>query len=183
MPGQQMQRVRALRNAFAQGRPDTTKFKVTPPDTTDWLRGDTIVAHFDTSARSPKDTSKAPRIQQLVAIGNASSLYHLAPSDSGERRMSLNYVTARDITVAFNDSNKVATVTTVDSVSGIFIEAKPDTTARRKANATTTKTTSSATSKTTAKTSPATPAKPPAKPPSSSPLDERPHDRPRRDHL
>jgi len=183
MPAQQMQLVRAFRKAFAQGRPDTTKYKVTPPDTTDWLRGDTIVAHFDTTARSPKDTSKTPRIQQLVARGNASSLYHLAPSDSTEHRASLNYVTARDITVAFNDSNKVATVTTVDSVSGIFIEAKPDTTARRRTNAaTTSKTAGSTSSKTPAKT-PATPAKPPPKPPDNSPFDSGALDRPPRDHL
>ncbi len=132
MPGQQIRLVRAFRRAFAQGRPDTTKFKISPPDTTDWLRGDTIVAHFDTSARSPRDTSKAPNIQQLVALGHASSLYHLAPSDTDEHRASLNYVTARDITIDFNDSNKVATVTTVDSVAGIFIEAKADTTTRQK---------------------------------------------------
>ena len=181
MPGQQMQRVRALRNAFAQGKPDTTKYKVTPPDTTDWLRGDTIVAHFDTSARAPKDTSKTPRIQRLVALGNASSLYHLAPSDSNVHHASLNYVTARDITVAFNDSNKVATVTTVDSVSGIFVEAKPDTTARRQGTSTTSK--AGTTSKTPPKTAPATPTKPPAKPPSAPPLDERAPDRPTRDHL
>jgi hypothetical protein len=177
MPGQQIQRVRALRRAFAQGRPDTAKYKVAPPDTTDWLRGDTIVARFDTSARSPRDTSKSPRIQQLVARGNASSLYHVAPSDTNEHRASLNYVTARDITIAF-DSNKVATVTTVDSVTGVFIEAKADTTTRPKgASATPSKA-----GTTQQKPPPGTPPKTPAKPPSSPPLDERAIDRPTRDH-
>jgi hypothetical protein len=167
MPGQQMQTVRAFHKAFTQGRPDTTRYKVAPPDTTDWLRGDTIVAHFDTSARAPRDTSKAPRIQQLVALGNASSLYHVAPSDTNERRASLNYVTARDITVAF-DSNKVATVTTVDSVSGVFIEARADTTTRRPgASAAPPKTPG-----TTPKTPGSTPPKTPVKPPSTSLLDE-----------
>jgi hypothetical protein len=178
MPGQQIRLVNALRHAFAQGRPDTTKYKISPPDTTDWLRGDTIVAHFDTSARSPRDTSKSPRIQQLVARGDASSLYHVAPSDTNEHRASLSYVTARDITIAFNDSNKVATVTTVDSVTGIFIEAKADTTTRQKgASATPLKAGS-----TQKKSPPNTPPKTPAKPPSSSPFDERAIDRPTRDH-
>jgi hypothetical protein len=173
MPGQQMQLVRALRKAFAQGRPDTTKFKVAKPDTSDWLRGDTIVAHFDTAARSPHDTSTAPRIKKLDALGNASSLYHLAPSDSTVKSMSLNYVTARNITVAF-DSQKVATVTTVDSVTGLFIEARPDTTGRRKAAPATP-------SKAGSKTAPKTP--PPAKPPAESPLVEQPRtDSPTRDH-
>lgn len=157
MPGQQLQLVHALRKAFAQGKPDTTKFKVAPPDTTDWLRGDTIIAHFDTAARSPTDTSKTPRIERLVALGDASSLYHLAPSDSTQHKASLNYVTARDITVAF-DSQKVATVTTVDSVVGVFIEAKADT-AKRATNAAPSK--KPATPTPGSKTPPSKPPKPP----------------------
>jgi hypothetical protein len=171
MPGQQLQLVHALRRAFAQGRPDTTKYKVAKPDTTDWLRGDTIVAHFDTAARAPKDTSKTPQIQRLVALGHASSLYHLAPSDSSERRASINYVTARDITVSFDSSHKVATVTTVDSIAGFFVEARPDTTARR-AGAPATPAKGSGT------TPPKTPPKTPAKPPTTTarPMTARPSD-------
>jgi hypothetical protein len=166
MPAQELQNVRALRKAFAQGRPDTSKFKISAPDTTDWLRGDTIVAHFDTAARPPKDTSKTPRIRQLVAIGHASSLYHLAPSDTTQHKASLNYVTARDITVTFDTATKVATVTTVDSVSGIFIEAKADTAARRPpANAGAKQ--PATPPKTAPKTPPATPPKPPAAAPSA----------------
>jgi hypothetical protein len=129
MPGQRVQLVRALNKAFAEGKPDTNRFIVEKPDTTDWLNGDTIVAHFDTVV-APKDTSRNPRIKQLVASGNASSLYHMAPNDSTERRAAMNYVTARIITIDF-DSNKVATVTTVDSVHGVFIEPRADSTPRR----------------------------------------------------
>ena len=129
MPGQRVQLVRALPHAFAQGRPDTTRFKVERPDTTDWLVGDTIVATFD-SLKSPRDTSKNPNIKQLVATGHASSLYHVAPSDSNEKRWGLNYVTARLITVDFTQQEKqqqkVATVTTVDSVFGVYIEPRSD---------------------------------------------------------
>jgi hypothetical protein len=136
MPGQRVQLVRALPNAFAEGRPDTTRFKVERPDTTDWLRGDTIVATFD-SLESPKDTSKNPEIKQLIATGHASSLYHVAPSDSGERRWGLNYVTARVITVDFTNvggkQQKVGTVTTIDSVVGVFIEPRSDTARTRAA--------------------------------------------------
>jgi hypothetical protein len=129
MPDQRVRLVRAVNNAFAQGKPDTNRFVVTPPDTTDWMRGDTIVAHFDT-ARAPRDTARNPVIKQLVALGDASSLYHMAPSDTTERRAAVNYVTARLITIDF-DSQKVATVTTVDSVSGVFIEPRADSTQRR----------------------------------------------------
>jgi hypothetical protein len=54
----------------------------------------------------------------------------MAPNDSTERRAAMNYVTARIITIDF-DSNKVATVTTVDSVHGVFIEPRSDSTGRR----------------------------------------------------
>lgn len=130
MPDQRLRLVRAVNKAFAQGKPDTSRFIVTPPDTTDWLSGDTIVAHFDT-VRAPRDTSRNPDIKQLVATGDASSLYHMAPSDSSQRRAAVNYVTARIITIDFDSLQKVATVTTVDSVSGVFIEPRADSTQRR----------------------------------------------------
>lgn len=133
MPGQRVQLVRAVRMAFAEGRPDTARFVVTRPDTTDWLKGDTIVARFDTL--STRDTTQNPEIRQVTALGNASSLYHLAASDSAERRPAMNYVTAREITVNFNEK-KVATVTTVDSVAGVHLDPIPDSTAKRAAPST-----------------------------------------------
>lgn len=134
MPLQRVQLVRALGNADAHGRPDTVRFSLVKPDTTDWLLGDTIIAHFD--SLPPKDTAKTAPIRQLVSTGHASSLYHLAASDSGERRPAINHVTARVITVDFN-KQKVATVTTVDSVFGVYIEPKPDSTKKRNATSTT----------------------------------------------
>ena len=132
MPNQHVSLVRALRTALAEGRPDTVKFQVQKPDTLDWLKGDTIVAHFDTLPA--KDTSKAPPIRQLVSSGHAASYYHMAPSDTSAHRPAINYVTARLITVDFNheaNRQQVSTVTTTDSVTGVFIEPKADTTAKR----------------------------------------------------
>jgi len=130
MPGQRMQLVRALRKAFADSKPDTLKFRIEKPDTINWLQGDTIVAHFDTAAT--KDTSKTPKIKTLVATGKAKALYHLAPSDTTLRLPAINYVIARQITIAFDDSNKVSTVTNVDSISGVYIEPKADSTVKGK---------------------------------------------------
>jgi lipopolysaccharide export system protein LptA len=124
MPGQRVQIVRALRKAFADSKPDTLKFRVEKADSIDWLQGDTIVAHFDTAAT--RDTSKTPKVKTLVATGKAKALYHLAPSDTTLRLPAINYVVARQITVAFGDSNKVASVTNVDSISGVYIEPKTD---------------------------------------------------------
>jgi hypothetical protein len=129
MPGQRVQLVRALNHAFAQGKPDTTRFIIVAPDTTDWIRGDTIVAQFDTLA--PPDTNRNPQIRLITATGHASSFYHMAPNDTAERRPTLNYVTARVIEIAFGAEKKVSTVTTVDSLSGVYLEPAPDTTRRR----------------------------------------------------
>lgn len=126
MPDQKVRLIRALAKAYAQGRPDTTRFRVEKPDTTDWLRGDTITAHFDTLAT--KDTSKTPPIRQMLALGHASSWYHMAASDTAQRCPAINQVSARLITIDFN-KQQVATVTAVDSVVGVFVEPRSDTTA------------------------------------------------------
>ena len=172
MPGQRVQLVRALKRAFAQGKPDTVRFIVEAPDTTDWIKGDTIVAHFDSLSAS--DTTRNPRIKQITATGHASSLYHMAPSDSAEHRPAINYVTARVIEIAFNDtSKKVATVTTIDSLSGVYIEPAPDST-RRRTNAATPAAPAvrSIVPLPTPTPPPGTPpAKPPAVPPTKPPAD------------
>jgi hypothetical protein len=129
MPSQKIRLVRALRKAYAEGVPDTNRFKLEKPTDRDWLRGDTITAHFDSTVT---DTSKKnPDVKRLLASGHASSYYHLAPSDSTERRPAINYVSARVINIEFEKS-KVATVTTVDSVAGVYIEPKPDSAAVRR---------------------------------------------------
>jgi hypothetical protein len=138
MPRQRVQLVRAVRKAFAQGKPDTTRYRLEKPDTTDWLQGDTITAHFDTTIvkkAGKKDTTDNPVIKQLVATGNARSLYHMAPSDTAERRPAINYVVARLITIDFDSKPKVSTVTTVDSLTGVYLEPRTIADSTRKASA------------------------------------------------
>jgi hypothetical protein len=161
MPGQKVRLMRAVGHAFATGKPDTVRFVVEKPDTSDWLRGDTITAHFDTVAT--KDTSKTPNIRQLFAMGTASSWYHIPASDSAERRPAINQVSARRITIDF-DKQKVAVVTAVDSVVGVYVEPRADTSAK-KTNAA--NVAGKAPAKTTQQGTQATPKsapKPPAKP-------------------
>jgi lipopolysaccharide export system protein LptA len=119
MPGQRVRTVTASRRAFAQAKPDSTRVRTSE---TDWLRGDTILARFDSAAAVPTDTGRRqPEIKQLVAQGNASSLYHLPPSDSTVREPAINYVTGEIITVAF-DSQRVARVTVAGQRSGVYLE-------------------------------------------------------------
>jgi hypothetical protein len=121
MPNQRIREMHAVRTALAEGRPDTSRFR---PDTLDWMRGDTIVARFDTVAT--KDTSRAARMKEIVAVGNAKSYYHLAPGDSTADKFAINYVIGRLITVAFQEQ-KVSKVTVIDQAAGVYLEPKPKT--------------------------------------------------------
>ncbi|MGH7663164.1 MAG: hypothetical protein ACRENI_02535 [Gemmatimonadaceae bacterium] len=140
MPGQRLQEVRALGNAFAQGMPDSTVVRSTQRD---WLRGDTIIALFDTTDTvdstgianvapdsAGNDDEGQPKIRQLVATGSARSFQQLpatgsdAGSDIPPAQPAINYVRGREITVAFRDQ-EVATVTVVDGATGVYMEPVP----------------------------------------------------------
>jgi len=119
MPGQRIQEMHAVRGAVAQGRPDSTRFRA---DTLDWMRGDTIVARFDTAAAT--DTARTTRLRELHAVGSAKSYYHLAAADSTMRRPAINYVTGREIVVDFQAS-QVSKVTVVEQAAGVYLEPVP----------------------------------------------------------
>lgn len=118
MPGQRMREVYAVRNAAAYGKPDTLRFRA---DTTDWLRGDTIIARFD-SATADSARSGA-RLRQLQSLGKARAYYHLAAADSAIRRPAINYVTGREILITFRNQ-QVATVTVVEQAAGVYLEPR-----------------------------------------------------------
>ena len=118
MPNQRLREMHAVRKAMAQGRPDTTRFRA---DTVDWLRGDTIIARFDTSAT--RDTTRSVRLRELVAVGSARSYHHMAAADSTIRVPAINYVVGREITVAFRNQ-EVAKVTVRERASGAYLEPK-----------------------------------------------------------
>jgi len=139
MPGQRVRELHAVRAAAAEAQPDTSRFKA---DTVDWLRGDTIVARFDSAAT--RDTTRVAQIKELVANGKARSWYHLPPSDTSLRQSAINYVTGRQITVAFQQ-RKASNVTVIEKAAGVYAEPKPP--ANPKAEATNTKATKATTAK------------------------------------
>lgn len=122
MPGQHVREMHAIRNAVAEGTPDTTKFHTTEKDR---LTGDTIYAYFDSIPA--KDTVSKPRIRLLIAVGHATSYQHLAPQDTSLRQPAINYVTGHRITVNF-DSAKVKTVLVEVKSGGVLIEPNSDST-------------------------------------------------------
>jgi hypothetical protein len=115
MPGQRVREVRALRNAYAESNPDSGVVS----DKRDWLRGDTIVARFDTVGTA--DTASRSRIREIVAEGNARSFYQMKNSRGTPTQPSVNYARGRIIDIDF-DEGKVSTVTVTDSATGVLVE-------------------------------------------------------------
>lgn len=119
MPDQRIREMHALRNALAEGSPDTLRFRA---DTTDWLNGDTVIARFDTVAAAD---SANPKLRELVARGGARAYYHLNPADSAATRAAINYVTGREIVIAFRNQ-QVSRVTVIDQAAGVYLEPRPE---------------------------------------------------------
>ena len=115
MPGQRVREVRALRSAYAESNPDSGVVSTQR----DWMRGDTIVARFDSLVGT--DTASRPRVRQIVAEGNARSFYQMKSSKGPPTQPSVNYVRGRIIDILFED-RKVSTVTVTDKATGVMIE-------------------------------------------------------------
>jgi hypothetical protein len=124
MPGQRVREVRALRNAYAESNPDSGVVSTQR----DWMRGDTIVAHFDSLVGT--DTASKPRIREIIAEGNAKSFYQMKNSKGPQTQPSVNYVRGRIIDVIFED-RKVSTVTVTEKATGVLIEPAADSAAAK----------------------------------------------------
>ena len=120
MPGQRMREMYAVRNALAQGRPDSTRFVA---DTVDWMRGDTIIARFD-STITDTASRDAAELREMIAQGSARSYHHMAPADTTLRRPAINYVKGREILVNIHDGS-VERVTVVEQAAGVYLEPRP----------------------------------------------------------
>jgi len=166
MPGQRMREVRAVRNAYAESTPDSGVVSTQR----DWLRGDTIVAHFDSIP--PTDTVSKPKIREIVANGNARSFYQMKSSRGPVDKPTVNYVTGRIIDILF-ENRKVATVTVTDKATGVLVEPATASTTPGQATPgqTTPRQTTPGTTTTPARPTgtPQTTTPPPAKPPATKP--------------
>ncbi|HET7583818.1 MAG TPA: hypothetical protein VFK13_02865 [Gemmatimonadaceae bacterium] len=135
MPGQRLREVRAVTGAFARSVPDSVAVHTTERD---WLRGDTIVATFDTlgneagAAGSGHDTTgtasadtarNRPVLTGLTAQGNARSFYHFAPSDRTATAPAINYVRGRVITITFAQ-RQVERVDVLDKSEGVYLDPR-----------------------------------------------------------
>ncbi|HET6761584.1 MAG TPA: hypothetical protein VFH13_05760, partial [Gemmatimonadaceae bacterium] len=126
MPGQRVREVRALRNAYAESNPDSGVVS----DKRDWLRGDTIIARFDTVITT--DTANRARIREIIAEGNARSFYQMRNSSGAQNQPSVNYVRGRIIDIDFEEG-KVSTVTVTERATGVLIEPAVESTVSKPA--------------------------------------------------
>ena len=120
LPNQRVSEVHAIGQAYAETVPDSMKLK---SEQRDWLRGDTIVAAFDSALAS--DTSSRPRIRELLAPSNASSFYQIPSNKGPTAPPSVNYVRGKTITVSFKDQ-EVQTVLVEEQAAGVFLEPVAD---------------------------------------------------------
>jgi hypothetical protein len=121
MPGQLIRQLRALRAAQATSRTDSTQFVSTEND---WLKGDTVVASFD-SVKAAGDTTTKPVIKSIYAGGSASSFYQVQSSQGAKAAPNLNYVKGKSITVDFGADKAVKRVTVREQATGVYLELAP----------------------------------------------------------
>lgn len=141
MPDQRVSELHAVGKAVATGVPDTIKIK---SDDRDLLRGDTVIAYFD-SARFSGDTAQ-PKVHEIRALGNASSLFQVASKEGPTFPPALNYARGKTILLQF-DSGLVRDVLVDSAASGLYLEPAVDSLS------------DSSKKKTTMRTSPAIPAR------------------------
>ena len=132
MPEQRLREVHAVGDAFAQSVPDTTKLHTTEHD---WLRGDTVFAYFDSSARVIDDSTSQPAIERLLAVGSARSYYQIASEDTTVVGPAISYNSGDSIIVTFA-GRQVQNVTITGGATGVYLDPTPPIdTSRREASA------------------------------------------------
>jgi len=112
-PGQALDRIFAAGRARGESTARDSLNVPSLPDVarSDWMEGDTVIATFVRVAPVPDQpvdsTRDDYRLERLVALGAARSLYRLLPSDSTVRPgldpPAVSYVTGRVITIVMNE--------------------------------------------------------------------------------
>ncbi|MCC7053830.1 MAG: hypothetical protein IT355_11230 [Gemmatimonadaceae bacterium] len=130
MPDQQLREVRAFRHAVATTMPDTATVRSGEKD---WLKGDTILAFFDSTARTAParaagaapaptaDSARKPQLREMQAIGRASARYQVAAEGGTPERPGINYSRGDRISVVM-DSGGVSRVQIDEHAVGVYLE-------------------------------------------------------------
>ena len=120
-PGQLLQEVRGYRKAWLGGAVDSvTKDR-------DWMKGDTVIAHFTPSDSAGRKRAVLSRIEARAAAQS----YHVDANGKAPRRPSINYARGDAIVVTMKNTpdGGVDRVDIHGKVDGIQLEASGDTSA------------------------------------------------------
>ena len=132
-PGEVLQQIFAGGTARSVSRArDSLNVEVLPEIArNDWLEGDTVIVTFasvdtaDVSATPADSTSSQYRIEQIVARGEARSLYRLPPSDTtalpGKDPPAIHYVLGDEITIVMVEG-AVDRMEVVGQTRGVHLE-------------------------------------------------------------
>jgi hypothetical protein len=130
-PEQQITEAAAFGNAYGERlTPDSLRALL--PDVepaqmqlidTDWMRGDTVRAFFAANPEADENPDAPARVmERLMAIGApALSMYRMRDENSPEAMLSINYLSASHIEVAFTDGT-VSIVTAAGDAKGVYLQ-------------------------------------------------------------
>lgn len=115
MEGRTIKEMRALRKAYMNSIPDTTRVVSSERD---WMQADTIVARF---APASADTAARTVPREVIATGDARSYYQMPGETSIKGPPTINYVRGRVITAAFTQG-RLELVTVSEKAAGMVLE-------------------------------------------------------------
>jgi hypothetical protein len=122
-PKQKLERVFAVGRAHGQQWSDTIADGELPELIRhDWVRGDTIRAFFG-DRRSPAAAADSARVlERVIATGNpASSTYRMREQVGNTVEISVNYITAKKLDVAFKEG-EVDNVRAEGDIRGLYLQ-------------------------------------------------------------
>ncbi len=109
LPDQVLSEMRAFGNARATARADSASTEV------DWMAGDTVTAHFDSTVAGARTLS------ELRAAGNARAFYQIYDEEEPDAPPSYNYSRGLRIVAVF-DEETLQRVDVIGEADGIYLE-------------------------------------------------------------
>ncbi len=130
-PKQTLERVTAVGNAMGTRQPDSLDLKLPELIQRDWLRGDTVIAHFvdapdSIRAKAAKSDSSVNRVlDRLIAVGSgaapATSTYRMRAENDTTNQIEVGYLVARRITALFKDGG-IHDMDAQGQIRGVYLQ-------------------------------------------------------------
>jgi hypothetical protein len=131
-PKQKLEQVTAIGNALGVRTPDSLDLTLPESIRNDWLRGDTVIAHFAEASdsikaqRAKSDSTNDRVLERLIAIGRtgkpATATYRMrAEGDTAVNNFEVGYITAQRITAVFKDG-AVHDLDAQGNIQGLYLQ-------------------------------------------------------------